>query len=133
MKICKYIRTYSLLCLWVIAVGVIVRSYQPASSPQSPHYYASDTTTSVLGTLGVMLAELIGLYLLLEPWHRPRSVIGSLVALALLTPWTFLSTVAAMHASNSVFLHAVWLWVVEGFLVVYTLFAFGSLQSRSSD
>ncbi len=131
MKIFTHIRTYSLLCLWVIAVGVIICNYQPASS-QSPHY-ASNTITSVLGTLGVMCAELVGLYLLLEPWQRPRSVVGSLIALALFTPWTCLSTVAAMHASNSVLLHAVWLWVVEGFLLAYTLFAFDSSQSSSSN
>ncbi len=136
MKIFKYIRTYSLLCLWVIAVVLIIRSYQPASSPPSSHYYASDTITSVLWTLGVMLAELIGLYLLLKPWQRPHSVVGSLIALAIFTPWGFLSTVAAMHASNSVFLHTIWLWVVEGFLVIYTLyalFAIDSSQPRSSN
>ena len=129
----QILRTYSLLCLWGIVVGLIARNYQPASSPKASPYYASDTVASVLDTLGIMLVELGGLYFLLKPWHRPCSVMEPLIALVLFTPWTFLSSVAAMHASNSIFLHALWLWLVEAFLVVYTLYAFGLLLSRSSN
>lgn len=120
MKICEYTRTYSLLCLWVAAVGLIVHTCLPISA-QSSIYYASDTLISVLGTLGVMLAELITLYLFLEPWHRSRSAIRPFVTLAIFTPWTFLSTVAAMHASNAVLLHGAWLWGVECLLVLILL------------
>ena len=67
MKICKYVRTYSLLCLWVVVVGLIALNYQPASSPKALPYYASDTVASVVDTLGVMSVELGGLYFLLKP------------------------------------------------------------------
>ncbi len=67
MKICKYVRTYSLLCLWIVVVGLIALNYQPASSPKASPYYASDTVASVVDTLGVMSVELGGLYFLLKP------------------------------------------------------------------
>ena len=38
MKICKYVRTYSLLCLWVVVVGLIALNYQPVSLPKASPY-----------------------------------------------------------------------------------------------
>jgi hypothetical protein len=102
--VCKYIRTYSLLCLWVISAGLIVANYQTNSSPQLS-YSAVDTTESVLVVLSIMVTELIVLYLLLKPWQIPRSGISSLVTLGMFTIWTFLSMILAMHGSNSVFIH----------------------------
>ncbi len=131
MEICRYVRTYSLLGLWVIAVSLVVSRYQPNSSPQ-PTYYASDTIFSVSVVLGVMLVELVVLYLLLKPWKRPTSAWGSLGAFVLFTPWAMLSSIFAMHGSNAVILHVFWLWVVEIFLVIYILFSVVSSYWKSS-
>lgn len=80
-----------------------------------------------------MFVELIVLYFLLELWRRPRSVWSSVTSLVLLIPWTFLSTVFAMHAATSMLLHALWLWIVIVLLLIYTVYALECSQSNSGD
>ncbi|WP_143780513.1 hypothetical protein [Leptolyngbya sp. 'hensonii'] len=117
MIICRYIRTYSLLCLWGIAVSLVIVNYQPTASTAAGEpltYYASDTSLTVVSVLGMMSIELIVLYLMLKLWQHPRSAWGSLGALLLFIPWAMLASVFAMHGNNAVFLHALWLCSMYG-------------------
>lgn len=89
----------ALPCLWLAAAALIYLNYRGEQAAPQPHghYFADDTGRSVAVVLVVMIVEV--------------------AALALLLPWTLLSMAVSMHAGSAVFLHWVWLLLLDCLLI----------------
>lgn len=119
----KFIRNFGLLGLWLAAALFLYFNFRREESRPQPHghYYADDNADSVLFVIVVMLVEVVVLYLILRPWSYRNSFARPLAALLLFLPWTLLSMVVSMHAASAVFLHWMWLFVLDCALVVCIL------------
>lgn len=120
IAIWKFTRHFGLLGLWLAAASFIYFNYQREQSIPQPHvhYFANDNSNSVLFVLMVMMIEIMMMYLILRPWSYQRSAARALVALVLSLPWTLFSMAVSMHASSAVFLHWMWLVVIDCVIVI---------------
>jgi hypothetical protein len=113
MLVTKAIRVALLPALWVATASMMVHDW--ASDPYDPvltgtdrygHNHESALVDGLVGTL-IELAVLIAI---LRPWSYDRSWGRSLVAAALLAPWTAISMVLSMHQGGIVALHFMWVF-----------------------
>ncbi len=116
----KFIRNFGLPGLWLVAALFLYFNFRREQSRTQPHghYYADDSADSVLFVIAVMLVEVVVLYVILRPPSYRNSFARPVVALLLFLPWTLLSMVVSMHAGSAVFLHWMWLFVLDCALVV---------------
>lgn len=124
----KLVRGSALPCLWLAAASLIYLNYRSERADPRPHeyYFAQDTARPAAVVLAVMLVEVVALTLVLRPWSYRRSWARALAALALLLPWTLVSMVVSMHAGSAVFLHWVWLFLLDCLLLACAAFSAGA-------
>lgn len=119
----KLVRNFGLLALWLAAALFIYFNFQREQANPLPHkpHFSEDTADSVLMVLVVMMVEIVVLYLILRPWSYRNSFARPLAALLLFLPWTLFSMAISMHAGSAVFLHWMWLFVLDCVLVACAL------------
>jgi hypothetical protein len=117
-QVLRFFRTIGIFVLWSACSVLVLRSYWREGDRATERHYAADDTTSIAIVLALMAAEMAGFYYLARPWSskpRAKGIGTGLVAFVL---WTLVSMFGTMHASNAVYLHWMWLWVVDFALVV---------------
>lgn len=101
------------LLVWWLAIVLLMAlnaAFAPAPpSPRGGESYGYNHPGVFWTALLLSVAELLVLLAVLRPWSYRDSWGRSLVALILLTPWTFLNFVATMHAGGVLNLHVLWL------------------------
>jgi len=111
--------------LWLLGAAFIVRTalIQQAPSPPEVHRLPPDTVGSVLTALAIMAVETALLATLLLRREGYRSPIRWIVALAPMLALTFYFGFQAMHATNAMFLHVMWLALIDAVLLVGAIVA----------
>lgn len=123
----KLIRNFGLLGLWLAATLFLYFNFRREQANPLPHkhHFAEDSADSVLSVIVVMLIEVVVLYLILRPPSYRNSFARPLTALLLFLPWTLVSMMVSMHAGSAVFLHWMWLFMLDCALVVCALVSGG--------
>jgi hypothetical protein len=111
--------------LWLLGAAFIVRTalIQPRPSPPEVHRLPPDTAVSVLTALAIMVVETALLATLLLQREGYRSPTRWIVALGPMLALTFYFGFQAMHATNAMFLHVMWLALIDAVLVVGAIVA----------
>jgi len=90
---------------------------QSAPSPEEIHRLPPDTWVSVLAALGIMLVEMTVLAAFLLRHDEYRSPTRWVVALGATLSVTLVFAFRAMHANNAMFLHVLWLVLIDVLLL----------------
>lgn len=114
-------RVALLPALWAATALMMARDwagdpYDPALEGTARYGHNGD---GALGFgLGLSAIELVVLVAILRPWSYDRSWGRSLVAVALLLPWTAMSMLLSMHQGGVVTLHFMWIFLALVGLVI---------------
>ncbi len=115
-------RALPFLGLWSLGAALIVRTAlrQPAPVDARRHF-APDSWGSVATALLLMAAEttVVAVILLRKDGYRLPE--RWLLACVTLIAWTFVFGMSAMHASNAIFLHVMWLAFADAILAIGTV------------
>lgn len=128
----KLVQIFGLPSLWLVAAFLLYSWYQSdyqieqsiIGLPREHNYdvtYRMTNGKSVLLTLAVMTAELIGVCLILRPWSYRRSIGQLLIALALFAALLWFSSMEVFTTSPYVLFHWLWLFIVNFILVICAL------------
>jgi len=105
--------------LWLLGMAGIVRAalMQSGPSPEEIHRLPPDTWVSVLTALGIMLVEMTVLATFLLRHDQYRSPARWVVAFGATLAVTLFFAFRVMHANNAMFLHVLWLALVDVLLL----------------
>lgn len=117
------LRFVPFFAVWLLGAALIIRTVliQPPPGPPEVHRLPPDTWTWALTAVGIMLAETAGLAVLLLRRDQYRSPARWAIAFAAMLALTLFFGFQAMHASNAMFLHVMWLALVDVLLLAGAL------------
>lgn len=128
-RIARTIRIAALPVYWIVVVGLMTGDWVGDPYPPERPYeraYGHNHDGALVDGIALASVELAVLLAILRPWSWDRSWGRTLVALALLLPWTSLLMMMSMHAGGVIVLHTLWLMtlvVALGCVLVYTVIA----------